>query len=227
MVDDKEYGKFKLESLIDEGVFLQPKFYAEREQDGHVTLRAKGIPKEIMETLSFEDYKAWLEIIKEGTQTRIDVFKGLKSRTKFISALKANDDLERVREMKKSINLVLEQKRIVDYNENTTRPHERHDYGEKAGYMTENGKDVFKKVLESYVDDLDYLKEWISEYGYIAIPAKDARTMKTGYSANPSGASLWSRTDWEERAQAKSRRNRQLIPSKPGFIRRQARSHGV
>ncbi len=175
MVHDIEYGKFKLESIIDEGIFLQPKFYAEREQGGHVTLRAKGIPREAMQELSFESYREWFDIIKEGSRAKIDVFTGLKARTKFISAMKSNEDLDKVREMKKSINLMLEQKRIVDYNANTTKPHQRYDYGEKAGLIQEYAKDEFKQRLENYVDDLDYLREAIEDHGYIKTPEKTSR----------------------------------------------------
>lgn len=68
MIDDKEYGKWKKESDILEGLFIQPKVYYEKHQEflkdkngdyvldengekiHKETMRFKGVPKDIMET---------------------------------------------------------------------------------------------------------------------------------------------------------------------------------
>jgi hypothetical protein len=175
MVHDKEYGKWKLEGVVMEGIFLQPKFYAEKYEDGEIVLKAKGIPKDEMEKLSYSDYEKWLEIIKEGSQDRIEIFgydKKIEARKKFISTLKASEDFDKMREMKKSMNLLLEQKRVMDYENETSRPHARYDYGDnfEKRMLQESIADQLKE-LDQY-DDVDEIKEQIEEHGYIRVPVK-------------------------------------------------------
>lgn len=167
LVHDKEYGKWKLEGHIVEGIFLQPKFYAETYDNGKQVIRAKGIPRDKMEQLSFEDYKKWLAIMKEGTQERIEIFEGHHARKKFATTLKADEHFDTQREMKKSINLLLEQKRIIDYNANVTRPHARYDYGDKKDQMDYKDYQEHEKKLNDMYDDVDDIKELIDDLGYI------------------------------------------------------------
>ncbi|MFO6953353.1 DNA polymerase [Bacillus cereus] len=122
MIDKEEYGKWDLEGVIKEGIFLQPKFYAERHENGKEVIRAKGIPRDKMEEISFDNYKEWLEIMKEGEQERIHIFDGHQARKKFSTTLKADEHFDTQREMKKSINLLLEQKRIIDYKKQCHTP---------------------------------------------------------------------------------------------------------
>ncbi|HDR7311490.1 TPA: DNA polymerase [Bacillus cytotoxicus] len=167
MIDEADYGKWKLEGVIKEGIFLQPKLYAEIYEDGKEVIRAKGIPKEKMDELSFETYRTWLEIMKEGKQDRIDVFKGYQARKKFSTTLKASEDFDTMREMRKSINLLLEQKRDIDYKANVTRPHKRYDYGDKKDAIDFAEYREWQKKLNDMYDDVDDIKEQVDEIGYI------------------------------------------------------------
>lgn len=167
MIHDDDYGKWALEGRIEEGIFLQPKFYAERYENGKEVIKAKGIPREKMEELSFKNYQEWLQIMKDGEQERIEIFNGLQSRKKFSTTLKADEDFETQREMKKSINLLLEQKRIIDYEGNFTRPHARYDYGDKKDQMDYKDYQEYEKKLNDMYDDVDDIKELIDNLGYI------------------------------------------------------------
>ncbi|AAP12349.1 MULTISPECIES: DNA polymerase [Bacillus] len=172
MIDKEEYGKWDLEGVIKEGIFLQPKFYAERHENGKEVIRAKGIPRDKMEEISFDNYKEWLEIMKEGEQERIHIFDGHQARKKFSTTLKADEHFDTQREMKKSINLLLEQKRIIDYKNNVTRPHARYDYGPKKDEMNYKDYQEYEKKLNDMYDDVDDIKELINDLGYIKCMSK-------------------------------------------------------
>ncbi|MGG1343888.1 DNA polymerase [Bacillus toyonensis] len=167
MIHNKDYGKWKLEGVLVEGIFLQPKFYAERYDDGEEVVKAKGIPRDKVNELTFENYKEWLEIMKAGVEERIHIFDGLKARKKFSSTLKASEHFDTQREMKKSINLLLEQKRVIDYEKNVTRPHARYDYGPKKDEIDYKEYKEWEKKLNDMYDDVDEIKEQIDDIGYI------------------------------------------------------------
>lgn len=187
MVHDSEYGKWKLESVIRKGIFLQPKFYSEEvykrdkqdnfilndkgEKEIELTVHAKGIPKEIMETFTFQNYEEWLKEFSERKHESIHIFKGLEARQKFIRSVKNNEDLDKQLEMRKSINLLLEQKRQINYSENWTKPHTRYMFGDKCNtniYEDIHGEYVRK--LSAMNDDENEFRKCIKEYGYIRFP---------------------------------------------------------
>lgn len=167
-VDDKEYGKWKLEGEIIEGIFLQPKLYAERYKDGSVTIRGKGIPRDILNRLEYDTYKEWLDVIKEGKQERIEIFRDYESRKKFITMLKKNEDFDTMQLLHKSINILAAQKRIMDYDNNTSYPHDI------DAYERELAEDYEKQIFMEF-DDVDHIKEAVLEHGFIRIPKKTER----------------------------------------------------
>ncbi|HBH1802306.1 TPA: hypothetical protein KRM58_003526 [Clostridioides difficile] len=176
LVDDKEFGKWKLESNIEKAIFLQPKFYSEKNSDGE-TIRAKGIPKEIMSSFSFETYEKWLEQFRDKSVSRIDIFKDLEGRKKFMSSLKQNENFDTKVMFTKSINLKLTQKRKMDYIENTTSPHTKYCYGDKHSDQEILTIDYFTTKLNEYNDDDTILND-ILEIGYIKIPRKNSSIYK-------------------------------------------------
>jgi hypothetical protein len=175
-IHDYEYGKFKLESIIYEGKFLQPKFYAERglvqdktgawvEKD---TLKFKGIPKKIMKNFTFEKYREWSDIITIGEETHLKIFDGLVARKKFLSMLKNSEDLDTAVVLRKRINLTLEQKRIMDYKNNCSTPLTRNDYGENMDDKVKIVlKEEYEKKLFGYYDDIDVIWKLIKQIGFI------------------------------------------------------------
>lgn len=152
-ISDKEYGKWKLESEIVEGVFLQPKTYwekhAELEEDEHGNLvnvetkKFKGIPKRKMEDVNEETYKRIfgrlqdLQRKKEAGEpiSKEEIYfpiylKAEKKRIKFATNLKnpQYDDKGKITfdghdEVTKGIILTNMQKRDMDYLRNTSKPH--------------------------------------------------------------------------------------------------------
>ena len=164
--DDKEYGKWKLEGIVEKGIYLQPKFYAEKATDTKGTkadvIKSKGIPREILDTITFSDFEKWLDIIITGKDAKIDIFKDLPARKKFLTMLKDNQHMNTKVSLSKSINLTLEQKRKMDYANNSTAPRVIHDFGTLA--------DV-EKIMEFKVmvpfDDVNILEKDIEHHGKI------------------------------------------------------------
>lgn len=127
LVDNKEYGKWKLEAEIEEAIFLQPKLYTEKDINGKLTIKAKGIPKEILSTFTYETYIEILNKIRAG-ETRIELFSDLEARKKFATMLKKGEDFETPMILKKGLNLRAKQKRNMDYVNNTSTPHKVYNY---------------------------------------------------------------------------------------------------
>ncbi|MBT2718063.1 DNA polymerase [Bacillus sp. ISL-57] len=152
LVDDKEYGKWKLESEVVEGIFLQPKTYWEKhgelEEDAEGNLmnketkKFKGIPKRKMEDVTVDTYRqifgklqdiqrreeAGEKIPKEEAYFPL-YLKAEKKRFKFATNLKNgqtnfDDDFE----VTKGIILTNSQKRKMDYINNTSTPHKLNEW---------------------------------------------------------------------------------------------------
>lgn len=173
MVHDSAYGKWKLEGEVVEGIFLQPKLYAETYADGEEVTKGKGIPGAQLEGLSIEDYRSWLGDMRSKDKDRIDLYEGVESRQKFVSMLKKNQDFDTMVYLKKSINLLNEQKRVMDYVNNGSVPHNLDTYEE----YTEEEKQL---ALQDFyfgdgTDDYDEYKEAVTKHGYIRIPKKGGR----------------------------------------------------
>lgn len=131
LVHEHEYGKWKLESKIERGVFIQPKLYYEKglNDKGKMvkTVKAKGIPKDVLKTFGEETYNEILERIAAGEE-RIELFEKKKVRKKFVTMLKAGEGFDTAQIIKKGINLRAKQKRIMDYAGNQSQPHKVMDF---------------------------------------------------------------------------------------------------
>ena len=174
LVDPVEFGKYKLESEIVEGIFLQPKLYAEKHRDGKVTIKAKGVPREIRDQkMSWEYYEMLLRTMQEGTVDYIEIFNNYKARKKFMTMLKENEDLDTPRYLKKGINLLSTQKRIMDYDNNTSYPHVIPEYGALFESTIKIDKERIAELCENY-DDIDIIEEAINQFGKIQFIAHDS-----------------------------------------------------
>ncbi|MBT9145231.1 MAG: hypothetical protein DDT42_01101 [candidate division WS2 bacterium] len=121
MVDDIEYGKWKLEAEIEKAVFIQPKLYAELLKNGSEVLKSKGLIKEERKKLNFGSYIEIMGKVKKGVD-RIEIYRDIPSRQKFMTSLKNKEDTEKIVYLKKSLNLLSSQKRTMDYINNTSKP---------------------------------------------------------------------------------------------------------
>ena len=45
LISETEIGKFKLENVMNEGIFISPKFYGFKNEKGSVTIKSKGVAK--------------------------------------------------------------------------------------------------------------------------------------------------------------------------------------
>ncbi len=202
---DKEYGKWKLEAEIKEAIFLQPKLYFEEEhafkkdKDGNFilddngnkmhkqTIKAKGIPKDVLTDFTKDTYINILNKIKNGEE-RIEIFgsknavvgdkKEKEVRQKFATLLK-NEKLfgegkkgfDTPQFIKKGINLRAKQKREMDYVNNSSKPRRVPDM-----YGVEYEKRMLLEVEREQrkeIQPIDPIKDKIKEIGFIKIPIKN------------------------------------------------------
>lgn len=129
MTDSKEFGKLKLEGVLKSAVFLQPKMYAEsfwepKMIDGQEIwedVKGKGIPADILKSLSYTYMVRTLEKIEAGEQF-IQIFEGFQERRKVISAAKHNVDIDEPFIRRKGIDASYRPKRKIDYAKNDSMP---------------------------------------------------------------------------------------------------------
>lgn len=97
LISETEIGKFKLENVMDEGIFISPKFYGFKNEKGDVIIKSKGVPKD---KISYDD----LEDLYNGKDktVRSTVFrKNLKKGT--ISILESNYIIKGVNKICKDV----------------------------------------------------------------------------------------------------------------------------
>lgn len=121
MVDEKQYGKWKLEREIDKAIFLQPKLYAEKDKEGKEILKSKGLISDFRREMNFKMYWDILEAILKG-QHEFTLYENIPARRKFISALKQGKEIDEPLLLRKSLNLLAKQKREIDYRANISKP---------------------------------------------------------------------------------------------------------
>ncbi|MBT9146189.1 MAG: hypothetical protein DDT42_02071 [candidate division WS2 bacterium] len=121
MIDNQEYGKWKLEGEVSEAVFIQPKMYAEKLKSGKEVLKSKGLIRQEVEKLSYKSYMNIMEKIKTGA-VRIEMYSGVESRQKFITSIIKGEDVDTAIYLRKSLNLRQSEKREIDYLNNTSKP---------------------------------------------------------------------------------------------------------
>lgn len=131
MTDEKEFGKLKLESLIKEAVFVQPKMYAEsffipkdfslEIPEKTESVKAKGIPHDILKTISYQNMVRMQERIEAG-ERYIEIFKDYQDRGKFIMQAKHNRDIDEIVYRRKTIDASIRPKRRMDYALNDSFP---------------------------------------------------------------------------------------------------------
>lgn len=127
-VHKSEYGKWKLERNIEKGIYILPKLYAEFSVEGEEVLKSKGIVKDYLETVKYDDYYKYYDYMVRGQNlTLYDE----NSKTKYYTSRKilnilineslGFDDkvLIKKRFLFSNINI---HKRIFDFINNTSKP---------------------------------------------------------------------------------------------------------
>lgn len=138
LIHPDEFGKWALEGVIEKAIFLQPKLYAEKYKSGKEVLKAKGVPKDELKKFTFELFEQILEKILNG-ENRIELFKDKIVRKKFATMLKNGEHFDTPQVLRKGINLLAKQKRVMDYKNNKTKPHYIPEYGASyKDYLKQN-----------------------------------------------------------------------------------------
>ena len=119
MVDPYELGKFKLESQPDRAIFLKPKVYVES-FSGECEVKFKGISKEFQANLSYNDYVFISEHLKKKDVKAINIEKDKVQFPSVMTAIKNNKDPNKYRLQDKVFNILTQDKRLMNYKENTT-----------------------------------------------------------------------------------------------------------
>lgn len=180
IVDNNEFGKYKLETYVDDAIFLQPKFYAETGHDENEkevnTTKGKGIPRSIMNLYTFKTYQEFLKDFCDKNKLSISVFENLANRQKFLSSLKHNDDLDKIVLLRKTISLTIRQKRKIDYIANTTTAWEVKNYGDDSCMNIELLKLIELSDKLNRLEVVESLESNILLYGKIDI--KDLKHIK-------------------------------------------------
>lgn len=122
MVDAKEYGKWKLESVSDKAIFLQPKLYCENiiesEKGAYLNCKGKGIAGSILKGYTMADYEAMYEAAKKGDD--YIALENQKRRQKFLTALRKGFDPNEAIIYGRTIHFNRGQKRTIDFENNCT-----------------------------------------------------------------------------------------------------------
>ncbi len=119
-VNQKEYGKWKLEQKIIRGIFIQPKLYAELTVDGEFIPKSKGILQQKKEELTYDSYVNFYQVALE--KGKVELYRNVEGRYKYLTALKKKIDPDTPRWQSKCIDFSKPQKREMLYDKNMTTP---------------------------------------------------------------------------------------------------------
>ena len=122
-VDDKSPGKVKLERIVEEGLYLQPKLYAEKVEGQEPVLKSKGLIKEWRTDATYEHYQAMYDAMRRNEEGRMLLYESVPQRTKIITSLDRYGEIDKPTVVRKSIALRNPSPhRDMLWDENLTRP---------------------------------------------------------------------------------------------------------
>ena len=126
IVDEAKLGYWALEAQPIRGLFLRPKVYTETFiEDGWQkdNIKFKGVSKETQATLDYDFYKMLLHELQEPSHDKITVEKNKTLLRSIMFMQKEHLDPSYYETRDKNMNLITVEKRIMNYNENWTKPH--------------------------------------------------------------------------------------------------------
>jgi DNA polymerase elongation subunit (family B) len=177
LIDKDEFGKWKKEDDIEEGVFLASKNYAYISKTGELKKRSKGTPKKYIKGW---DYKFYQNLYNEKKKKEKDYIP-LMTLTQFQKSkvsLKRSEPMSTFKTIEKGIHLQGQEKRDYDMDANTSKPLWVNFWGEGSNdkpdiefYKTD--PDKYYKLMEvEYYEEHDYLLELVTKVGKIQRPKK-------------------------------------------------------
>lgn len=114
-------GKLKLEREVLEGVYIQPKLYAERGSDGKELLKSKGLVRDFRKSVTYQFYEDLLTEFENGT-TEVELYKDVPIRKHFFTAMKNNEDEDTPTLTRKKANRDVPSNRIPDWKHGDSLP---------------------------------------------------------------------------------------------------------
>ena len=122
MLHKSKLGLWDVEGCLTEGIFIQPKVYYES-VDNKYKIKFKGVSKETQQTFNRDFIVTLYNKLAEGKEAEMVVEKN-KEILRSIKYMQKNDlEFNYFEVRDKKLYLLNQQKRIVDYNANTTEPH--------------------------------------------------------------------------------------------------------
>lgn len=117
-----EYGKWKLEREVAEGIYILPKLYAEKEEGGEEILKSKGIIYGYMKQISIAKYHDFYKNMVNAED--VILYNGeFFGRHKILQCLIHGKDIEEKVPLKKSFIFSADiHKRIFDFTNNSSKP---------------------------------------------------------------------------------------------------------
>ena len=120
-VHKSKLGLWDCEGVLLEGIFLQPKVYAEKLQQS-TTIKFKGVSRQKQKELDFGFYEDILSKYQEGEFERVLLEKDYLMLRSLLYSQKNNTDPNKGELRSKFLNMNNTQKRRIDYKQNRTEP---------------------------------------------------------------------------------------------------------
>lgn len=139
-LDSSALGKWDLEALILEGLFLYPKVYSFKRPDGGTTKKFKGISKTTQAEFTFGDYEKLFKMMKEGVESKVLVEKNKELLRSIAYAQKKGIDSNQLEYRDKYMYFDNQQKRIYHYQSNTSEPWHMKSYKDFEEFDLNNVK---------------------------------------------------------------------------------------
>ena len=120
-IHESDLGAWDCEGKPIQAIFLRPKVYAEKFEDGE-SIKFKGISRETQQTLDFDEYENILNLLQEKKEKEYVIEQDRTTLRSITYLMKNNKSLDTIEKRDKKINLDTIEKREINYTENYTNP---------------------------------------------------------------------------------------------------------
>jgi hypothetical protein len=173
-----EFGKWDLENKLEWANYLQAKAYIEKTVDGLTNKKLKGVTKSKVNKMTDDDFKFVAAAQKNQDRDRVKIIvpeEEIFNKIKFVQAYKTNQSFEKMNLIQKSITVRgIVDKRIMDYENNTSRPH-KYD-GEYVNSMESYFTFLDELFDETVAESVDHLKEMTDRGEKMKTPNRNLKT---------------------------------------------------
>ena len=170
LIDDNEFGKWKEEDKVKEGIFIASKNYAYINKKDELKKRAKGTPKKYIKRWDYAFYQNLYNEKKKMEKEYIPLMTLTQFQKSKVS-LKKEQKMDTFKIIEKGIHLQGQQKREYDLEANTSKPLFVNFWGEGKNdlpdieYYKVDPNKYYKLQEIEYYEEHDYLLELVSKTG--------------------------------------------------------------